>query len=1069
MRMEILAAVLLVGVTLLQAAAVNPPVGAINPGRRITELGFEDRFITDAGWRAEGFLVPKPDSAARLTFNPAGAHFSVATANAAMAWTRTAMPVWSNDFPWVYIEYTLDAPATDKDAELLLNDDATGPVTPGANNPENPQAVGGQVRISLPPGKSPLVLDLRTVFKSDRVTRMSFLLRAQKSPARLHVKSLSFWSTDPRARNKPATTMPTLMSDGSKLSGDWQPLDLPGMTGISADVLGAIWPAQLSLKQSGIIFRLNPEIAAAVATSIPDDGIIELTGQWQGSELALLLAARTFGTEARWPATGPAAPRPPITSPHSLLVRLEYSDGSRRSHFPWSVARQNWSVDRSPGACIVPLDATKTLTRIRIEEKMEFGQAILLAASVNRAKTPAFNRQEAASYLTAKRIRPPATRPAKIVVDQGVCTIETSWLKLVGDLRTGFLVRELSLPSESRTVITSTNPRPLVYIFDAQAKLLPQKLVSASASPDQTSATLHWTIEGGPEVKLKIEATPDGQLRFAPTLTNKSAAPWTGTVWAPHFQAAKIAENPADRWHFLGTRDAALANTPVKLELAYADVFPHPLMDLFAPAAGGGIGMLVEDEQLVRKYFHFEQDDTGARMYVVYSHCNVAPGEPRALPSTLLFAHAGDWRDAYDRYRESLRAPELRTGDRMKDLFYCRRDYPIGGTGYLFDQRANLYTPERLIEESKRGFAGIDMIDISGWAFHEKTGRVGDYRTNDLGGLTELHRAIQVAHEKGVKVGLYFEGYLIDQRTPLAKETLPKWQIIHKDGKPYWWPGDMEFFACPGVEARREEFSTVVADVAAETGADAVYVDQFGNCGEDKVCYAPDHGHAVPSNPLVEESRLLSMIREKLKPRTPNCGIYIEYVPADRMMRYIDGAFAYGMVENPTPQHVTKLPLTRFLFPQFAHVEMVNFGLKPTAAREDDLHRCLFSGVGFWLKGRSESWYSPGFRELAQRAAPVLKAHGEIFRTGACEPLIPTLTTNVFANRFATDKAILLTVYNARHEDIRGKLLKTAIPAGWKIDDLLAQQPATTRPDGDGIILSGSLEPMSTGIYLAHP
>jgi len=168
-------------------------------------------------------------------------------------------------------------------------------------------------------------------------------------------------------------------------------------------------------------------------------------------------------------------------------------------------------------------------------------------------------------------------------------------------------------------------------------------------------------------------------------------------------------------------------------------------------------------------------------------------------------------------------------------------------------------------------------------------------------------------------------------------------------------------------------------------------------------------------------------------------------------------------------QHATKLPLARFLFPEVVPVEMVGHGIRPMPVTEDDLHRCVFHGVALWLKGRSDSWYSPGFRETACRAYRILHEHADVFRSPDCEPLVPTLRTDLFANCFSTPARTIITLYNARHSDISGDLIRVPIPPGGQVRDLWNDRPAETRRDGDSIIICGTLEPQSVGVFLLTP
>ncbi len=1060
--------------------------------RERVELGWHDAFTADAGWRREPWHVKEPDDNAAVRFGPAGGAFEVTAPGRAMAWTRTTNPIWVAVFPFLEADYEIVGASGDEDDHVLrLSDGATGPVTPGALNPENPLASGAQARLGpATPGRHHLVVDLRTLFRSDRIAELTLILRSGATPATLTVRRLAFWASDPRQSSAAAATRPTsgpaLFPVGAAASTSpaaWKSITLPSAGAIPAVWLArafassASWPADASYGVAGIPFRLGSADRAGLATGVMETDTVELTGDWRGCELALLLATRVFGSDRAWYGGQTPPSRGPITSPCELSVRLEYKDGTRRTHFPWSVARKGWTVERLPDAYVVPLDPGKQLVRVELRDAMTYGQVFLLGASINTSDqrlVPALAAEAAPSPSSPPAA--PTPRPTCWTRSGDVLTVENAWIELRLLLNAGLDLQSLRLVPSNRTIISATPAIPLLECLDEHGRGSALALRDLQTLTTADTLVLTFVLTAGDPadahtILFRMQVHDDGRVGLAPTLVNESSAVWRLALCYPQLHGCRVSESVAEAHYLLGTRSTLLANGPVTVDEPYGGAFPLQLMDVFS-TRGGGLGLYVTDTALAPKSFQFKQGADGADMTVRFPDIEVTPDSRPELPAVILQPHLGDWHDVYARYRQWLRtAIRPRPPGPLADLFYCRRDYPLGGTGYLFDLRRKRYTLEELIAESSRGFGGIDMIDISGWAYNEALGRVGQYRTNDLGGLPELRRAVDAAHGRGVRVGLYFEGYLIDRRSVLAKDAMPAWQLISKDGRPRWWGGsDKEFFVCPGVVQWRRELSQVVADVAAETGADAVYLDEFGFAGADKACWSPDHGHAVPSNPLVEEQGMLTAVRRALDARSPKTAIYVECVPVDAQMGLVDAAFDYGMTMPGIPrQHVTKLPLVRFLFPELIPVEMVGHGIRPVPVTEGDLHRCVFHGMAVWLKGRADSWYAPGFRETAQRAYRILREHADVFRSADCEPLIPTLRTELYANRFSTAAQTIITLYNARYSDISGDLIRVPLAAGGRVHDLWADRRAEVRRDGNEVVIRGTLGPQSAGAFLLTP
>lgn len=1047
------------------------PLPAAAP-QDFVRIGWQDTFKTDRGWQPEPWAVSKPDEHHRKQFDGGAATFEVATAGRAMAWTLTTVPIWVEHFPLLEVSYTIDQ--TDAEVTLLLGDDSTGPITPGALNPENPLASGSEVRVQLPADQRLLHLDLLPQLKTDRIARVTLLVRSQGHPVRVSLHHLAFRSPE-LATPPTAPLLPVEDKTAAESAGQWQPLALPAQGAISAAALAQAletaptWPEERAIQRAGIPFQLGEGSQAALATGVHETANLQIEGQWRGRRLALLLASRCYGSAGPWFGAKSTHPREVIRSPHELAVHLEYEDGTRDVLMPRNAVTGQHAVGRSPTAYLVPLQPDKALTRISLAERMSYGQIFLLAASLDRSPAESAPPPPAASSPPILQA-PPAPGVVRIDQERDLIKLRTSWLQANFDVSNAATLRDLTILPTQRQVISGNATRPFVEILDSKKQPLSWVAKYEDINIDGTNnrIELAWSVQADRplNVKLSIAAPDTGELRAFLSITNPGDTPWEGSVNLAGMGPCRIADQPRDRGYLLGSKTSVLSYENIEIEKPYGGGFPLQLMDLYDRQGTAGLGLLVEDLHTTPKHFRFRQDAAGAHWSVLFPRVRVQPQSRTDFPAVLLFAHLGDWHAAFERCRTEVRKAATGGIDKhMPDLFYCRRDYPLGGTGYLFDALHRQYTPQQLITESIQGFGGIDLIDISGWAYHEATGRVGDYRTNDLGGLAELRRATQAAHESKTRVGLYFEGYLIDRRAQLAAKGLPHWQLINRDGKPCWWPGDMEFFTCPGVQAWRDELSAMIADVAADTGADAVYVDEFGFCDEGKMCWSPDHGHPVPSNPMVEESRMLAAIRKSLDVRTPNVGIYVEQMPCDAMMGLIDGAFNYGMAWGGPGQHPTKLPLHRYVYPEIASIEMVGYGIRPIPLTEDDLHLCIFHGVAVWLKGRSESWYETGFRDLARRAYPILHDHAATFRSPDCTPLLPTLAENVYANRFVGRDEIILTVYNAGYATARGDLLTTSLPRGWRVRDLWSNAWVEAAQQGERIVLNATIEPRSVTVY----
>jgi hypothetical protein len=417
----------------------------------------------------------------------------------------------------------------------------------------------------------------------------------------------------------------------------------------------------------------------------------------------------------------------------------------------------------------------------------------------------------------------------------------------------------------------------------------------------------------------------------------------------------------------------------------------------------------------------FRLKKTGATVAVEVDHrVHLEPGETWRAPEVRVAFHGGDWREGFSAYRGWVASWYKPRGPRpawLRSAFWARRDYPVGGTGKLYDVKQGRYTFDALIKDG-RAFGGIDFIDISGWAMSETVGRVGDYPI-ELGGAADLARAIAEARDEGVPTGLYFEGYLIDKRSEAGKLLQERSQLIDKNGKGVWWAGGeaTEFFACPYEPQWRAYLARRVAEVAAEVGAAGVYLDEFGFGG--KRCFSTSHGHRPGVDTLRGEVEASAAVRRELEAvGAAETMLYIEETPPDAAAPYYDAAFCYALPYTDARQSPLKLNLSRFAFPDVRLWDMVSLGIDPRALPAEDFRLSLWHGNGLWLKGHARTWYGEKLLARVRDAHALLKDHADAF-AGPAEPLVESPHPAVFINRFGEGPNAVHTLFNASYRTAR--------------------------------------------------
>jgi len=208
-----------------------------------------------------------------------------------------------------------------------------------------------------------------------------------------------------------------------------------------------------------------------------------------------------------------------------------------------------------------------------------------------------------------------------------------------------------------------------------------------------------------------------------------------------------------------------------------------------------------------------------------------------------------------------------------------------------------------------------------------------------------------------------------------------------------------------------------VAEVARTTGADAVYLDQFG-FGR-KRCYSSAHGHPRGVETLPGEIRMAREVRRALdRAGRRNTMIYIEETPPDAAAPYFDAAFCYNLPHADTRLSPAKLNLSRFVFPDIRLWDMVSIGIDPRVLPAEDFRLSLWHGNGLWLKGHSDTWYGEDLLRFARRAREILRKHAAAFN-GDAEPLVASPHPAVLINRFSGEGETVYTLFNASYRTAR--------------------------------------------------
>ena len=265
-----------------------------------------------------------------------------------------------------------------------------------------------------------------------------------------------------------------------------------------------------------------------------------------------------------------------------------------------------------------------------------------------------------------------------------------------------------------------------------------------------------------------------------------------------------------------------------------------------------------------------EHDPSGQRVQV--TACSDAdvhvlkPGATLASPPAFLGFAAGDIEAVFNAQRRFSRVRLLPAATR--DLPPSRYD---GAALLLLEGRFDRLR-QQVDAAAEAGF-GIFHVDAGWWSESPITGDwslgLGDFTDSRLkfpGGLRALSDYV---HERGMKLGLWFEFERVDLRTANRGRIpwKPEW-MVHQKGYPYRSWCQHAFCLCLGVPEAAEWALENVSGAIREFNVDWMKIDS----NEWAVCDDASHGHGPGDGEWAQIQGLYRMLRE-LKERFPRLWI----------------------------------------------------------------------------------------------------------------------------------------------------------------------------------------------------
>ncbi len=822
----------------------------------------------------------------------------------------------------------------------------------------------------------------------------------------------------------------------------------------------------------GIPFQFSEKAPDLYCSTLIGEECLRLPVRTRASEIYLLAWAVLTGGEE--PSRGRGRLRR-IADVDRFRIELEYVDDSRGECMPLNIASHRFEVTEGPQVLCVYSDPSKELRQITLRDRTRqcaFGVAAVTCRTAQDRLFPRWAEETPPLRIAASGIS--STCDPAISDSGSRLTLSNAHLVAVVEYAPSPRIVGLVNRATGRDCIAGRHADPLLAIPGAKLTLALQPTISSK--PYEATAQMRYGISSAPcveaEIGMVLSDTPE--VQFDIRLKNASARPSTLAFAGPCIGPACLGRDIEDNYYLLPKRGAILHNASANYRERYCGHdMPLQFMSVANPGDGESLYLRTEDTTGIWRSYSFCKTDEGVRLGLEYPGEVLAPGSTRHAARTIVGIGGGDWRVGFDAYRRWLQTwyrPVAARQRWFREVFNFRQKF-LWSHDPLCDRKIGELRLERALQEDQEKFGGIEYLHLFDWGYCGKFGRIygrrGDYSPYDYipGGRDGFRKAISVVQARGIRVGLYIEGYLLEERGKLGAAA-KAWQLIHANGERAYWPKSTEMFMCPWVPAWRDTQANTYSARVHELNVDGMYVDQFGFENSGKDCFSPAHGHRVPGYAVVGERDCMRQIRDSVDNVKRGVALYGEESPCDVNSANQDGSFTYAMSAAARATTLVPLNLMRFAIPTFKTFEILVCD-KPTGTWATGVKWVFFNGEGIWLEGVPDEWFAPETLATIRKCHAMLREHRDSFSSDAPEPLVPTEAGGVFANSFGANGKHVFTLYNSRHRTFEGKVLRVPRVPGARYRDAWNDRTIVPAPDGDHDILSTTLEPLGVGCIVA--
>jgi hypothetical protein len=535
---------------------------------------------------------------------------------------------------------------------------------------------------------------------------------------------------------------------------------------------------------------------------------------------------------------------------------------------------------------------------------------------------------------------------------------------------------------------------------------------------------------------LSLGTDSKSQAVLSLSVKNNSNEAIEVTVNFPILNGIYFSKERSKELYYLYPKEGwASTNEDTDEDNFYGRWFPLQFIDIY-DKNNGGFYVMTNDTTNYPKKYHFRKKDGKVNLRVTYQTKTLKPGEVWDLPSAVLGVHTGDWHEGFYAYKTWVKSwykPMTPRKQWFQDVYNFRQLFihTIFGEEGPWNPLTKKLDLLKAVEDSEKAFGGVDYVHIFDW-MREPEDRIYNYNPwGYLGGHEQLKEQIASLKKRGIRTGLYYQGYKLHRESDMGKNHGKDWEMLDPKGKNY---GEKAYhYPCPSAPGWQDYFTDLAKKTTTLLNTDGVYFDQygFGYLTRFNGCYNAEHGHPDIEGPIkpnymgIGETQMWKKLRAKVG---DSIVTYNEEMPTDVGTQYLDATYTYavnksGFVPTKNPSSVN---LYRFLFPGFKIIEMLAVDRPFDEDVVVQLKNVFFNGEGIFLQGplNDSGWFTDEARYTIRKTHAILSNNKDAFRSDDAMPLVETLSDSIHSNYFPSARKNIWTLFNTGKQDFTGNVLR---------------------------------------------